>query len=552
MGYTFISYSRKQLYFAESIALHLQKAGIEVWFDLQKLSPGVNWATALREGYGNCERLVFVASQAALQSPYVQVEWETALRDGREVIVVFTERVALPESLRNCAVYDARTHFDQTIQSLVDYLRSEKPARRDPIPAPGKSSLLSNKMPFDIWFTVCVMLMPTITVWITMFTLPLEGTQVDINLPAILEKYRSHIIPFIVYLLGFLYGINLAQVQIPRREFLRHEISYEELKKVRWKLLKIQLGASILCLLFTVLGSNGLPVNRFGYLILIFPLVTVYWSFWTLGHSPDILRWLPSGEADQDVRESIQGELVTGLQEQSSDETITPELVTYAIHHHPADSHIAEFVGSALQSGGCQPAPDGRANIHLIIVSNRTSKEWLIERNAVLSGQIIHILATNINTPPEIQPVLQTQWVDFRTGREKTLQALTAHLTRNDATDIIYGMQISPTGFDNKYAFPRSISILFAVFIVIDLLAFWGITRFLNLPDWAIMPLSVPLILYLDALIMRKTSLPALFHKTLRDRVAWFAGPAPRAQDAIGNMDRKYVGDLAFSLLRSS
>jgi hypothetical protein len=134
-------------------------------------------------------------------------------RVRRKVIVVLTEPVALPESLRNCAVYDARTHFDRTIQSLMGYLRGEQPAAHDPVPAPGKSSLLSNKMPFDIWFTVCVMLMPTIAVWIAMFTLPLEGTQVDINLPAILEKYRSHIIPYTVYLLGFLYGINLAQVQ---------------------------------------------------------------------------------------------------------------------------------------------------------------------------------------------------------------------------------------------------------------------------------------------------------------------------------------------------
>lgn len=148
--------------------------------------------------------------------------------------------------------------------------------------------------------------------------------------------------------------------------------------------------------------------------------------------------------------------------------------------------------------------------------------------------------------------MLQTQWVDFRTGREKTLQALTADLTRNDTTDITYGMQVSPTGFDNNYAFPRSISVLFAAFLVIDMLAFWGVSHYFNLPDWAIMPLAVPLILYLDALVMRKMSLPSLFHKSLGHRVVWFACPAPRAHDAIGNMDRKYVGDLAFSLFRST
>src|SRR6185503_11731289 len=129
MGYIFVSYSRKQLYFAESVALKLQQAGLEIWFDLQKLEPGMDWAAALKDGYGNCEKLVLIASQAAIHSPYVQVEWETALQNGHEVTIVLTEPVVLPESLRNCAVFDARTHFDQTIDALIQYLQGESPGR---------------------------------------------------------------------------------------------------------------------------------------------------------------------------------------------------------------------------------------------------------------------------------------------------------------------------------------------------------------------------------------------------------------------------------------
>src|SRR5690349_10615527 len=125
MGYLFISYSRRQLYFAEGVALKIQGAGIETWFDLQRLSPGVEWTTALADGYGNCERLVLVASQAAIQSPYVQVEWDTALRNGCEVIVVLAEAVTLPDALRGAPVYDARSHFDRTLQDLVRYLCGE-------------------------------------------------------------------------------------------------------------------------------------------------------------------------------------------------------------------------------------------------------------------------------------------------------------------------------------------------------------------------------------------------------------------------------------------
>ena len=72
MEHTFISYSRKQLYFAEAIALHLQKEGIQICFDLQQLGADADWASALKEGYENCKRLILVVSQSTLASKYVE------------------------------------------------------------------------------------------------------------------------------------------------------------------------------------------------------------------------------------------------------------------------------------------------------------------------------------------------------------------------------------------------------------------------------------------------------------------------------------------------
>ena len=69
---TFISYSRRQLYFAESLALHLQKEGIDVWFDLQQLQAGSVWADGLSDGIAEADRLVLVVSEAALASTYTR------------------------------------------------------------------------------------------------------------------------------------------------------------------------------------------------------------------------------------------------------------------------------------------------------------------------------------------------------------------------------------------------------------------------------------------------------------------------------------------------
>ncbi|MBL8156567.1 MAG: toll/interleukin-1 receptor domain-containing protein, partial [Anaerolineae bacterium] len=40
---TFLSYSRSQYYFAESLVLRLQASGLAVWFDVQQLEPGSDW-----------------------------------------------------------------------------------------------------------------------------------------------------------------------------------------------------------------------------------------------------------------------------------------------------------------------------------------------------------------------------------------------------------------------------------------------------------------------------------------------------------------------------
>ena len=551
MGYIFVSYSRKQMYFAEAVALNLQQSGLEVWFDLQKLTPGVDWSSALKEGYSHCDRLILIASQAALQSPYVQVEWVTALQNGREVILVLSEAVILPEALRNCAVYDARTHFDRTIRSLVTYLRGERPARHDAVPAPGKASYPLS-MPFDIWLTLVVLFLPTLTVWTAALTLPSNIIDFNINLDFITRLMPGLAVQEILfYLAGLLAGLYLALQYFPIRAFWKHDTGYEELEKARWNVLAIQAIPAIIVLVVLTLYPEGRPVNPVGYLVIPSLLISAYWAFWVLPRSPDILRWLPSGQADQEVRESLQPELSPEIARSKAQENTSPapDAAKFVIHHHPADAYNARFIESVLRSEGCRPSRDHEARTHLVVVSNRTSKQWLLDLDDTLPGQLIHILTTNINTPPELQPVLQTQWVDFRLGRVKTLQALAAHLTGRDRADIGYGLQISPTGFDTEDGFPRHIgyilgSFYLPAFILVPVLAMlpFQITDALVFALCALF--GLPLVLYVDALVMRRAALPRLVQERLGHRAAWFASSAPATPDSIGNADRKYLYKL--------
>jgi hypothetical protein len=46
----FLSYSRQQYYFVESLALALQNKGVPLWFDVQQLEPGSDWKADIEDG----------------------------------------------------------------------------------------------------------------------------------------------------------------------------------------------------------------------------------------------------------------------------------------------------------------------------------------------------------------------------------------------------------------------------------------------------------------------------------------------------------------------
>jgi TIR domain len=65
----FISYSRRDFYFAEQLAVRLRRQGLEVWFDVHELEMGSDWAAAIDRGIAECDTFVLVASRAALEPP---------------------------------------------------------------------------------------------------------------------------------------------------------------------------------------------------------------------------------------------------------------------------------------------------------------------------------------------------------------------------------------------------------------------------------------------------------------------------------------------------
>src|SRR5437016_5479381 len=65
MPAVFISYSRKDFYFAESLAFHLDREGIATWLDANHLVPGGDWAAGIDHALDEAETVVLVLTPEA-------------------------------------------------------------------------------------------------------------------------------------------------------------------------------------------------------------------------------------------------------------------------------------------------------------------------------------------------------------------------------------------------------------------------------------------------------------------------------------------------------
>src|SRR6201999_1814527 len=83
----FISYSRKDYYFAESLTLYLLQHKIPAWMDVLNLKPGVLWEERLFESLDAAGCVVVVASADSMKSPNVRQEIERAVKQGKRIVV---------------------------------------------------------------------------------------------------------------------------------------------------------------------------------------------------------------------------------------------------------------------------------------------------------------------------------------------------------------------------------------------------------------------------------------------------------------------------------
>jgi hypothetical protein len=145
-GYVYVSYSREDGNFVDRLSKDLRAAGIEVWRDIEQISPGADWREALRKGIEGAEHYLYVASAHSIASPWVDHELGEFVRTGRRTIPLILDDVGLselPDPLRGMQAISFRDDYRRSLAELVASLGGKSAPPRftaDPAPPPPQKS----------------------------------------------------------------------------------------------------------------------------------------------------------------------------------------------------------------------------------------------------------------------------------------------------------------------------------------------------------------------------------------------------------------------------
>jgi len=144
----FLSYHSGDRPWVMQLGSALKSKGIRVWIDQERILPGDHFVTALQHGLECCAYVALAVSLEALNSSWVQDEYQRALTlsnsSGRELrlIPLLLEELELPGFLANRQYVDFRdgSRFNEAVDQLVRGILGknvdQEPASGDSPPAP--------------------------------------------------------------------------------------------------------------------------------------------------------------------------------------------------------------------------------------------------------------------------------------------------------------------------------------------------------------------------------------------------------------------------------
>jgi hypothetical protein len=123
MKKVFVSYSRKDLTFVKKLADDLQKAGMDVWFDMSDLKGGDHWIKAIQQGIESSQYCIIVLSPDSIESEWVANEYLHAKDSKIKLVPIMHRPCKIPLALKGVQFIDLQganyaEHFDELLQVL--------------------------------------------------------------------------------------------------------------------------------------------------------------------------------------------------------------------------------------------------------------------------------------------------------------------------------------------------------------------------------------------------------------------------------------------------
>ncbi len=431
----FVSYSRDQLYFAESLTLHMQQHSLDVWFDLQQLSPGSDWQARIHDGLSRCDQLVLIVSKAALSSPYVAAEWEAARAADKPITLVLFEAASLPEGLQKCPVFDFRRTFNRPMANLARHLNHTEVAPTAFMPPPNRLHVRLT-MPLHIVYLLVTMSITSIAsvgvaIWATRRSGPNSAS--------------------LLLLVGMLW------VGYTTLQFARRRADYRGVRLVMAVFASVTLFFPLLAMSFVTLLSVLVGEVRFlgeiwAWMVggLLVAGLAGYGYFYILNFSGDLLRWFPAGKVSQGFRQRINRRVLRhplGLG------------VTYQLHYASADGPTAQTIRYSFQHAPLLREVQDDAAHHLILVSNHTPVNDLATWAEQYQDKMILVVIAPIQVPDLLGFVLRYQWVDFIGRDTQQMKQLAENLQNPDRGRVGYALATVPQRVE-RFRTPGRITLL--------------------------------------------------------------------------------------------
>ena len=390
----FISYSRKDYYFAESLAFHLLRAGLTAWRDVKDLKPGNDWERDLENALAVASTLLLVESPHSIDSERVRDEWQRALRRNCRVIVVRFRKATLPPELQTCEVVDFRGAFDRGLRMLISHFAADAMGAR-PSRAPVS------------W--------PALPPWVIVMTLILAIPTLGYFAAASWEiapdtEYRLLILAFAPFgALGLAWFFCFA--------FLRRRMGMTRLALCLLCLAVIfalpMLGYFFRNLSFLATDDVATMFSRhwrLGILLVAVPVAGL--GILLLARPGDLLRWTPTGKAWATYRIGHVANAVFGRAELAFQ---FEQITKFALAHDPVDEPMAQRLREQLLAlGGSEAAALGDKVTPVVLLTNRTRLIWIDTHTEEMRARGVTVVGTGIDLPPNLEWLWRRQWIDFR------------------------------------------------------------------------------------------------------------------------------------------